>query len=47
MRKLKSTKAKLQEEELELKERKKFQEQIAKEKLATEKALWMEQRRIM
>ena len=50
--KAQSTKVKLQEEERELKEverkeRKKFEEQIAKETLATENALWMEQRRIM
>ena len=50
--KTQSTKVKLQEEEQEVKEverkeRTKFEEQVAKEKLVTEKALWMEQRRIM
>ena len=50
--KAQSTKVKLQEEEQELKklrekETNKFEEQIAKEKLATEKALWLGQRRIM
>ena len=50
--KARSTKAKLQEEEKELKEaeireRKMFEEQIAKEKFAAERALWMEQRKVM
>ena len=47
-----STKAKLQEEEKELEEaeimeRKMLEEQIAKEKFAAERALWMEQRKVM
>ena len=51
-KKARSTKAKLQEEEKELKEaeireRKMFEEQIAKEKFAAERALWMEQRKVM
>ena len=50
--KARSNKAKLQEEEKELKEaeireRKMFEEQIAKEKFAAERALWMEQRKVM
>ena len=50
--KARSTKAKLQEEEKELKEaeireREMFEEQIAKEKFAAERALWMEQRKVM